>query len=278
MITVTRALPCAPLAPFVRYFQDRRGSTRHAPIRYPIAARPEQFVEFYMRDRQEIVACGHGRGTRSPSLVLVGPQCGPGADLLVDGDYEVFTIHFQPAGLSRMFGVRLSDYTNRGDDAGDLLGRDWRVLHDALRAVPDLAARKRVAETFLLRRLEAAAEFHPVHDVAVAVLGRAADLDVATLAERCNLGIRQFERRFEAAIGVTPKLFQRIVRFSRVLRGKSAEPGRSFTQLAHETGYHDHMHLVRDFKLLAGYAPTDFFARRGAACRWSPVEGAPPPR
>lgn len=271
-ITVAKLHPCAALAPFVRYFQNRHGSILHAPIGYPIAARPEQFVEFYLRDRHEIVAADGRRRDRSPAVVLVGPQCVNGGELVLKGEFDVFTIHFQPTGLSRLFGVSLREFTDRAVDGTALLGASWLRLHAELQAAKDLRTRRHVAERFLLRSLPGAAAFHPLDAVAAKMLWSPESVDLSTLARRSHLCTRQFERRFESAVGVLPKLYSRIVRFSRVLRRKSADPRRSWTHLAHETGYHDHMHLVRDCKLLAGLPPSHLQQRRSAAGLWSPPE------
>ena len=73
--------------------------------------------------------------------------------------------------------------------------------------------------------------------------------------------MRQFERRFCELVGVTPKRYARIVRFDAALRAKMAVPKRAWTDIAHEIGYYDQMHMVHDFRRFSGESPTNYFAR-----------------
>jgi transcriptional regulator GlxA family with amidase domain len=79
---------------------------------------------------------------------------------------------------------------------------------------------------------------------------------VSALARGAGLGIRQFERRFRYEVGISPKLYARIVRFEAALRFKVAAPAMRWTDIAHALHYHDQMHMVHDFNQLSGDCPT----------------------
>jgi AraC-like DNA-binding protein len=84
------------------------------------------------------------------------------------------------------------------------------------------------------------------------------------LIDRAGLGERQVRRRFEAAIGYGPKMFQRIMRFHRWLDLAEASPPaeRSLVDLAADAGYADQAHLTREVTRLAGRPPAAFLASR----------------
>jgi transcriptional regulator GlxA family with amidase domain len=71
-----------------------------------------------------------------------------------------------------------------------------------------------------------------------------------------GVGPRQLERDFSARFGIRPKLFSRIVRFQAALDRK-ARSARSWTEVAHEFGYHDQMHMIHDFEQFTGDTPTE---------------------
>ena len=52
-----------------------------------------------------------------------------------------------------------------------------------------------------------------------------------------------------------PKLFARIIRFSKAYRLRENFPNMNWTSIAHECGYFDQMHFIRDFKEFAGVSP-----------------------
>jgi transcriptional regulator GlxA family with amidase domain len=86
-------------------------------------------------------------------------------------------------------------------------------------------------------------------------------LRVDDAAESAGLSIRQFERRFITQVGLSPKHYARIARFDAALEAKVTAPRRLWTEIAHEFGYYDQMHLVRDFETFAGESPARFVGR-----------------
>jgi AraC-like DNA-binding protein len=70
------------------------------------------------------------------------------------------------------------------------------------------------------------------------------------------VGSRQVQRLFQQQVGVSPKRFWRVRRFETALRTRKAEPEATWGDIAANLGYHDQMHLVHDFRDLAGASPT----------------------
>jgi AraC-like DNA-binding protein len=77
-----------------------------------------------------------------------------------------------------------------------------------------------------------------------------------TVAAHCNLSTRQLQRLFLEHVGISPKLFARIVRFQRVFQHLEHSPGREWVHVALDCGYSDQAHLIRDFRQFAGETPS----------------------
>ena len=86
-------------------------------------------------------------------------------------------------------------------------------------------------------------------------------LGIGDAAAEAELSVRQFERQFNEQVGVPPKLYARIVRFNAALEAKMSAPRRLWTDIAHDFGYYDQMHMVRDFEDFTGENPTAFIRR-----------------
>lgn len=89
---------------------------------------------------------------------------------------------------------------------------------------------------------------------------------MSALAADCSLSLRQFERRFKQCIGVSPKIFARLLRFEALLHALIHEPASSLADAASHLGYQDQAHVIHEFKTWAGCTPTAFlgFAKQRA--------------
>lgn len=86
----------------------------------------------------------------------------------------------------------------------------------------------------------------------------APDLTPAALAAELGLSLRTFERRLSRRVGLSPARFRQILRFFVAYRRlRSPQP---LTGVAHDSGYADQSHFIRDFRRFTGLRPGD--ARR----------------
>jgi transcriptional regulator GlxA family with amidase domain len=81
---------------------------------------------------------------------------------------------------------------------------------------------------------------------------------IEQLAYRFNLSTRQFDRKFKAYAGFSPKTYLRLVRLSNAL--KQNKNNKSLTQIALECGYYDQSHFIHDVKAFTGYHPGFYFS------------------
>lgn len=254
----------ASLRNVVDSFAERRARFGVDVITTPLPARPDQFIEFYLQDRYR-VSHDDGAAAAAPESVIVGPQSYRRTRLILSGSIHVFTIRFQPAGFHALFGVPMTALVNEGVSIGDVIGRTAIRLRDAVMAANNFDDRITAAQGWLEGRSEQSLHIDAV-GYAAAVLQRSGGRpSIRALAQQAELSDRQFTRKFERQVGLTPKLFARTVRLNAVLDAKARAPRTTWTELAHEAGYADQAHFVRDCRALAGSAPADFFAE------WAPA-------
>lgn len=262
MIVGQRAATGA-LRSVVRSFAERRAQLGTAIVTAPLPARPDQFIEFYLQDRYR-VSHDDGSPTEAPETVVVGPQSYRRTRLIMSGNIHVFTIRFQPGGFHTLFGIPMTALVNEGVPIGDIIGVAAADVRDAVLAARSFDDRVAAAHYWLGRRLETASPVDRVGRLATALQRAGGRLPIRALARRAELSDRQFTRRFERQVGLTPKLFARTVRLHATLDAKARMPAATWTQLAHDAGYADQAHFVRDCRALAGGTPAGFFAE------WAP--------
>jgi AraC-like DNA-binding protein len=183
--------------------------------------------------------------------------------LILRGTVSAFSVMLRPAGLHRLFGLPLDRFADCGTDAHSLLGRSVTELRERLGNTETFAERVRLIEELLSKRLLLCASADPFAEAIAIVLRRAqarvgdpwARDRISDIAFQTGLSVRQFERRFREYTGVAPVVFSRIARFQEALRLKMSPQFASWIAVAHTLGYHDQMHMTRDFYGLAGDSP-----------------------
>ena len=261
MLNTRMAPPSFALRPFVWIYGHTEGIIPDEPMTVPLPARPKQVLMFFFRDRYDVYLHDTGRCETSPHSIVVGPQTFYRLDLSVAGTVDAFTIHFQPAGFHHLYGTPMFEVANQSYDADGVIGVEVSTLRQRLSSVSTFEERIHIAEEYLLRWVRASGCLDRVAREANRLFASHGMSTVASMAARAELTERQFERRFLAQVGVSPKLYSRVIRFSAALDRKLASPDTPWTDIAHDLCYHDQMHMVHDFRDLAGDSPSQFLIR-----------------
>jgi AraC-like DNA-binding protein len=174
----------------------------------------------------------------------------------LQGALESFVIMFQPDGLHRLFSIPMHELTDEDYDGHSVLGAFISRLQTHLAGCKSMEERARCVDGFLLRRAIDSRSYDAISAAANCIVRTGGRVELAALAERIGLSMRQFERRFIQQVGMRPKLFSRIARFEAVLDTEARSATKSWTDVAHEFGYYDQMHMVHDFAEFAGNTPT----------------------
>jgi AraC-like DNA-binding protein len=222
--------PTPGLSQFMRFYVQREVRNRGAFVAHPVPARAAPMIVFEFGDPIEVLYCNQLAPVTSPGVVVVGPQTYRRLEMHLRGALETFAIMFQPDGLHRLFSTPMQELTNLDYEAHSVLGSFIARVRERLGNLKSFTQRVRLLDEVLLQR---------------------------ALAGSAGLSMRQFERRFTQQVGVRPKLFARIARFEAALEGKARFVRKSWTDVAHEFGYYDQMHMVHDFAEFTGATPSE---------------------
>jgi AraC-like DNA-binding protein len=228
----------------------------------PVSANTNPMLVFRLGDVYEAFEYVTGRFRELPEVMLVGPQSRRPADLRITGRHVVFIVYFQPAALSRLFGLPDSEFLGTAVDAADYLGAGIKELMRRLREVHARvggpAELRRGVEEFLQARLVASLEEGPIHRAALALHRSHGLADLERLADESGHSLRHFSRAFQQQFGMTPKRYARVVRFGYAMRLKLDRPLLSWADVSQEAGYYDQNHMAKEFKFLVGEGPSAF--------------------
>jgi len=175
-------------------------------------------------------------------------------------DFCAIKVVLQPTTLSRLRIIQVKELSNTYINAEDCLGGHISILCEQLFQMNDIGKMIGVIEYYLLQLVTKRCKaLEPIDKVTQLIVKLEKDASLDWLASQSCLSVRQFIRRFEEYIGVSPKMFQKIVRFDRAYRLRNSNPKTDWLYIALACGYYDYQHLVKDFKTFVNLTPTAFY-------------------
>ncbi|MGI5349267.1 helix-turn-helix domain-containing protein [Streptomyces sp. CA-250714] len=194
------------------------------------------------------------------------------------GTQHGLEVQLSPAGAYGLFGIPPGAYANQvvrfeelaaAAPRGSGVTRTLAGLAERLAEAPSWAARFDLVDRTLgrltVRGPAMAPEVARAAELLALTDGRTA---VSELARATGWSRRHLSSRFTEQIGMGPKVYARVCRFRNALRmleataarppgsTRSGGPADSLARIAEVCGYYDQAHLNRDFRELAGRAPT----------------------
>jgi AraC-like DNA-binding protein len=194
---------------------------------------------------------------RSPVSLLIGPQTKPGIELELSGSFESFGIVFQPDGLHKLFGFPIHEITNEWVDAASVFGPMVNRMGELLGNSRTFEERVQLSNELLLEIYQNSLGRKGISAVVSLILRSGGKERIDAMFRETGLSKRTFERRFREQVGMSAKLFSRIVRFQAALDRKAHSPRSSWTFIAQECGYFDQMHLIHDFEEFTAACPVN---------------------
>lgn len=194
------------------------------------------------------------RGAHTRILYSIRPQ----------GTFISFIIKFKATGLYKLLGIPMDIFTDRAIPGSSIEELPFPKITEQLLFAPDIEHCIRIIEPYLLSLAEGAKEVHMGVDKAVQAIAQYPGLhSISELASNSYMSQRQLQRCFIKYMGICPKTYCRMSRFLRLLHAKEKKPDQKWAALAHEFGYYDQMHLIKEFKkflktLPSAFAPADF--------------------
>ena len=192
MLEVRRLPPSRHSQPYVRAFESRTGNLIDTIEVRPLAARPEQFLEFYLEERYRVRSVD-GDVVPAPAAVVVGIHSRRGDDLLLSGFIRSFTVQFTPTGFQALFGSPQHLLTDRAVAASDLIAvGEIAVVSERIADAGAFRSKVEVAEAWLTARLaaRAPARFDPIVQAAQALVRSGGRMRVDALVGRTGLSAR----------------------------------------------------------------------------------------
>ncbi|WP_299136010.1 AraC family transcriptional regulator [uncultured Tenacibaculum sp.] len=161
--------------------------------------------------------------------------------------------HFSPLGHTEFINSYLS--------VEDLWKNSGKTLISKLQETSEINDKIQLIEQFLISKLSKyqIKETTNWDGVITSLYKNFNTINLQELACNTNLSYRQFERNFKQHFGITSKKFQRIARLQNTVKQVLLSKNTHYLHIALDNGYYDQSHFIKDFFLLSGTKPSNYF-------------------
>lgn len=175
------------------------------------------------------------------------------------GQSKVIGIRMKPEGAIRMLRQPIAELTGSSVEAHNFIHRKELSILDRLMEMEDTTSQISLLEAFMHHHLMAGnVKDNYFADVFAHMRSVNSSFSTKEIADRFFLSERQMQRLYKDQLGVSPKTYERILRFSRAVETIRKNEHPNWSSLAYQLGYSDQAHLIRDFKSYSGMTPALF--------------------
>lgn len=194
-------------------------------------------------------------------------MCGVYNDKVIwraNGNTRKFGIRLKPETLQTLFkapsSMLYTDYTN----FANIIGTDANRFVEQLAEAPNVATLISRTDAFLQSQLNKHKQEQSYLIEAVKLIRSSkGSMSVDRICKCVYVSPRQLQRSFQKEMGLSPKAYQRLIRFRNVYRDmQSLQQAGGWAGLSYDLGYADQAHLIRDFKEFTGFMPTELLSNK----------------
>jgi AraC-like DNA-binding protein len=267
MHTIQMAMPDSRLTSFVRCFAQREISAQASSLAQTGLAQLEHTLAFYLQG-QPTMHYWSGTTAVLPRIHFVGAHTRSPGCAHFTGSVSAFGIFLKPFASWKLFRIPPAQFAGQEFQAQEVFGPWITELWLKLAECETFCERIQVATETLLPFAEHASP--PTRTMAAAqnLFQTNFGTRIQQLAHESCMSVRTYERKFLGEMGISPKLFARLRRFQMALDRKRAL-GNRWLDVAHDLGYFDQMHMVKEFRAFGGEAPSTLVENCGDHQPWS---------
>ncbi|HZY82644.1 MAG TPA: helix-turn-helix domain-containing protein [Cyclobacteriaceae bacterium] len=181
------------------------------------------------------------------------------------GTTDIVGIKLRPSAVAHLFRVSMKPFTDRVVDLRKAVGTKMRSVETAMRKLDDNEKRVELIEAFISEKSVAYPKDHPVDKALEMIFNKKGMIQVSDICKELSVTDRYIQQLFQKYVGLSPKFFARIIRFSHIFQ-LIKENNPDWAAVVYEAGYYDQSHFIRNFKAFTGEDPTAYiFAEKSLA-------------
>lgn len=205
-----------------------------------------------------LVICCH---PEHPSANLCGNLYQGTEGLFIRQGCHYFSICFLPGYAEHFFKHPIGMFSGQEFPVHDVLPHA-AILLSRVAGATNFEERITAFESFYIDYIKDELNINPLIQYATQrIIKSRGNLNIADLSNDCGYSTRYMVKIFEKYVGLSPKLFSRIMRFQYVVQALEVNEYPHILDHIYELGYCDQNHFIKDFKQFSRLTPKNYIHR-----------------
>jgi AraC-like DNA-binding protein len=258
MIKVTNIKPIKHLEDYVNKISIFETNEK---IKFKHKLTPSAFTYFSYND-QDIPTSIFGEKRVCPKtrFQIAGPKVDEDIWVEYNGSLRQILLEFTGTGFFYLFHNSPFSLKNQLTDLKKFISSDtYSKLEAEINSYSDIDEQVKIIEDFFMDISYNALPFADYIEAGIRKINQnKGNINLSELTEELGIGQRQFNRKFQKIVGVTPKYYAKIQQLNYVLSIICSKNYSSIQDLAYRGEFYDLPHFVHTFKKLTGLSPSEF--------------------
>lgn len=251
------------LFPFVESFWSLKAHVEDKSYvdfkEYSFFANPFPQIVFQYLGKGFIETSIHHKTDPIPTHHFYGQSSRP-IQLATFGSFGVVGVNFYPYAIPHLFDLSSRHTTGVSLELQELFGNRANEIINTVINQSNNSSRIKYLTEVIEGLVHEGGQRDPIIEAAIQFfLVNEGQASIDDLCTHLGYSIRQVERNFKEKIGISPKLYSRIIRFHCAIRKYHRGNFENLSQLALCSGFSDQAHFIREFRQFAGINPRHYF-------------------
>ncbi|WP_414941949.1 AraC family transcriptional regulator [Amycolatopsis sp. cmx-11-51] len=242
--SLVRHQPAPELRPFVDH---------HWVLRWDLGDRPPHEQVVLPNLAVNVTFFGDASGASGAS----GPGKRPFRYVVAGRDHGI-GVRFRPGAFRAFLTGPVTMISGRSVPLTDLFTGAVPVTESVRNATNDFEMVRAAEELLLAKHPALTAAARTAIEAVETIAAEPAITRVGELSSRTGLSQRSLQRLFAEHVGTAPKWAIQVYRLNEAAARIAAEERPDYAELATVLGYSDQAHLIRDFRSVTGWVPTEY--------------------
>lgn len=173
------------------------------------------------------------------------------------GTAAMFGIKFQPWALKRLFDIDMSTITNNVVEIPGAIQNILKPIIQIATSESSFIIKVNTIENWFLKNYSNNDSKSKGQKATELILQSKGETPISNILSTIGISERSLERYFKTYIGLSPKFYSRVIRFSNIFN-LIQNPDFKWTDVSYLAGFYDQSHFIKNFKEFTGEEPSTY--------------------